>query len=285
MCERDQYKSLVDELRARTSVLEKQLAESITQVDDKTKLVETMCAQLAQVGVMKKVGRTYPIEYTTLLMSLVSYCPSVYQARTICRTVIKYCCSWMVEGKDFQVPELQFLKNARRDLAPMSECLSAIRVALCDRIVQLGHDGSSIGVFETFTVTVKIFTRSEGGERVLETGEEEGLYEDVSMVAPGLPVGKSAEEEKEIMELVSKRGREKIQLLRNQLEKQGENPDTLGVPAAKECTLAKLAGGSLINDTCNGARATARKLKESLVAHAKEYAGLSDEQWDKLPEA
>ena len=146
MCERDQYKSLVDELRARTSVLEKQLAESITQVDDKTKLVETMCAQLAQVGVMKKVGRTYPIEYTTLLMSLVSCCPSVYQARTICRTVIKYCCSWMVEGKDFQVPELQFLKNARRDLAPMSECLSAIRVALCDRIVQLGHDGSSIGV-------------------------------------------------------------------------------------------------------------------------------------------
>ena len=107
---------------------------------------------------------------------------------------------------------------------------------------------------------------------MLETGEEEGVYEDVSMVAPGLPVGKSAEEEKEFMELVFKRGREKIQLLRNQLEKQGENPDTLGVPAAKECTLAKLAGGSLINDTCNGARATARKLKESLLAHAKEYA-------------
>ena len=112
---------------------------------------------------MTRQGGKYSIEYRSLLMSLVSCCPSVYQARTICRSVIKYCCGWMVEGKDFVVPQLQFLKDARRDLAPMSECLAAIRVALCDRVVQMGHDGSSIGGVDTFTVTVKIFTRSEGG--------------------------------------------------------------------------------------------------------------------------
>jgi hypothetical protein len=38
------------------------------------------------------------------------------------------------------------------------------------------------------------------------------------------------------------RGREKIQLLRNQLVKEGHNPSDLGVPEAKECTIAKLAG-------------------------------------------
>ena len=281
--DRDRYKSLAEEFQARAGVLERRLEAAITQVADKTALVNTMEAQLQQVGIMKREGGKYSIEYRSLLMSLVSCCRSVYQARTICRSVIKYCCGWMVEGKDFVVPQLQFLKDARRDLAPMSECLAAIRVALCDRVVQMGHDGSSIGGVDTFTVTVKIFTRSEGGGRRLDTGEEEGVYEDVSMVASGLPGGKKSEEEKEFIERVFARGREKIQLLRNQLVKEGHNPSDLGVPEAKECTIAKLAGGSLMNDTCNAARAVATKLKECLEVHAKEYFGTTDDEWEGLP--
>ena len=281
--DRDRFKSLAEEFQARAGVLERRLEAAITQVADKTALVNTMEAQLQQVGAMTRQGGKYSIEYRSLLMSLVSCCPSVYQARTICRSVIKYCCGWMVEGKDFVVPQLQFLKDARRDLAPMSECLAAIRVALCDRVVQMGHDGSSIGGVDTFTVTVKIFTRSEGGGRRLDTGEEEGVYEDVSMVASGLPGGKKSEEEKEFIERVFARGREKIQLLRNQLVKEGHNPSDLGVPEAKECTIAKLAGGSLMNDTCNAARAVATKLKECLEVHAKEYFGTTDDEWEGLP--
>jgi hypothetical protein len=74
-------------------------------------------------------------------------------------------------------------------------------------------------------------------------------------------------------------------LLRNQLEREGHNPSELGVPEAKECTIAKLAGGSLMNDTCNGARSTANKLVECMVVHAKEYYGTTDEEWDQLPKS
>ena len=74
-------------------------------------------------------------------------------------------------------------------------------------------------------------------------------------------------------------------MLRNQLEREGHNPSELGVPEAKGCTIAKLAGGSLMNDTCNGARSTANKLVECMVAHAKEYYGTTDEEWDQLPKS
>ena len=105
---------------------------------------------------------------------------------------------------------------------------------------------------------------------MLGTGHEEGKYEDVSMIASGLPAGKHAMEEKEFMELVFVRGREKIQHLRDQLQKNGHDPDEY-LPEARECTLAKLMGGSLMNDTCNCARSTATKLKGYLEANAKEY--------------
>ena len=78
---------------------------------------------------------------------------------------------------------------------------------------------------------------------MLGTGHEDGEYEDVSMIASGLPAGKHAMEEKEFMELVFVRGREKIQHLRDQLQKNGHDPDEY-LPEAKECTLAKLMGGS-----------------------------------------
>ena len=57
------------------------------------------------------------------------------------------------------MPSLSFLKDCRRDIAPMSELLAALKVAQCDRIVQLGHDGSSIDGKDTFTVSLKIFKR------------------------------------------------------------------------------------------------------------------------------
>ena len=99
------------------------------------------------------------------------------------------------------------------------------------------------------------------------------------MIASGLPAGKHAMEEKEFMELVFVRGREKIQHLREQLQKNGHDPDEY-LPEARECTLAKLMGGSLMNDTCNCARSTATKLKECLEANAKEYYG--EEAWDAM---
>ena len=114
---------------------------------------------------------------------------------------------------------------------------------------------------------------------MLGTGHEDGEYEDVSMIASGLPAGKHAMEEKEFMELVFVRGREKIQHLREQLQKNGHDPDEY-LPEARECTLAKLMGGSLMNDTCNCARSTATKLKECLEANAKEYYG--EEAWDAM---
>jgi hypothetical protein len=75
------------------------------------------------------------------------------------------------------------------------------------------------------------------------------------MVASGLPGGKKEEEEKEFIERVFARGREKIQLLRNQLVKEGHNPSDLGVPEAKECTIAKLAG----EHTCTSCAIMVRK--------------------------
>jgi hypothetical protein len=120
--------------------------------------------------------------------------------------------------------------------------------------------------------------RCNGGGR-LGTGQEEGEYEDISMVASGLPAGKSAEEEVGFVKEVFERGREKLQNLRDRVKSNGHDPDDF-LPEAKECTLAKLVGGSLMNDTCNCARSTAKKLKECLEENAKEYYG--EEAWDAM---
>jgi hypothetical protein len=277
--QRDYYKTKSVQLQQKVDQLQGELDAAITRVDNKQALVNTIQAKFAKVGIMQKVGRTYAPEYRLLLMSLVGNCSSVYQARTMCRFMVKYACGWMVEGKDYQVPELSFLKDCRRDIAPMTETLAALKVALCTRIVQMGHDGSSIGGADTFTISLKIFTRKEGGGRVLGTGEEEGKYEDISMIASGLPAGKSAQEEVDFMNQTFERGREKIQHLRDQVTKDGKNPDDY-LPEAKECTLAKLVGGSLMNDTCNCARSTATKLKACLAAHAKEYYG--EAAWEEM---
>ena len=63
--------------------------------------------------------------------------------------MISFTLGWQQEGKDYRVPELSFLKDMRRDIQPMSETLSALKVARCERIVQLGSDGSSLGGTDT----------------------------------------------------------------------------------------------------------------------------------------
>jgi hypothetical protein len=171
----------------------------------------------------------------------------------------------------------------RRDIQPMTETLSALKVARCERIVQLGSDCSSlVGGTGTFTVNLRLFTRCDGGGRALETGEVEFFYEDVCLSASALPVGKSSEQDADCTELLFERGREKIRLLREQLVADERDPDALNIPEPKECTLAKLAGGSLMNDTCNGARCTAKKIKERLLVHAKEYYG--EDRWGWMSE-
>ena len=99
------------------------------------------------------------------------------------------------------------------------------------------------------------------------------------MVASGLPVGKSAQEEVDYIKQVFERGREKLQHLRERVESNGHDPNDF-LPEAKECTLSKLMGGSLMNDTCNCARSTATKLKECLEANEKEYYG--ETAWDAM---
>ena len=166
----------------------------------------------------------------------------------------------------------------------MTETLAAIKVAKCDRIIQLGSDGSSLRGTDTYTVNLKLFTRVDGGGRVLGTGEDvDFVHEDVCLSASALPKGKTSEEEADCTELLFERGREKIRLLREQLEADNRDPDALGIPKPEGCTLAKLAGGSLMNDTCNGARCTAKKIKERLAKHAEEYYGA--ERWGDMSES
>ena len=95
-------------------------------------------------------------------------------------------------------------------------------------------------------------------------------------------MGKSSDQDVDCTELLFERGREKIRLLRAQMVADGRSPDALGIPKPEECTLAKLAGGSLMNDTCNGARCTAKKIKQRLRKHAEEYYG--KEQWGEMSE-
>ena len=188
--------------------------------------------------------------------------------------MISFTLGWQQEGKDYRVPELSFLKDMRRDIQPMSETLAALKVARCERIVQLGSDGSSLGGTDTFTVNLKLFARRDGGGRRLRTGEDVNFFhEDVCLSASALPVGKSSDQDADSTELLFERGREKIRLLRAQMVADGRSPDALGIPKPEECTLAKLAGGSLMNDTCNGARCTAKKIKQRLRKHAEEYYG------------
>ena len=157
--ERDEWKAMNVELQQEVDRLQDELDAAIAGVNTKQALVDAVQEKFAQVGIMRKVGKMYSNEYRLLLMSVVGNCSSVYQARTMCRFMVKYACGWMVEGKDYQIPELSFLKDCRRDIAPMTETLAALKVAQCDRIVQMGHDGSSIGGTDTFTVSVKIFKR------------------------------------------------------------------------------------------------------------------------------
>jgi len=168
------------------------------QFENKEKLVTELQSKLTSVGPLKRVNGMYPNRYRKLLMSCVGNCSSVYQARTMVRFVIKHACGWMKEGTDFEVPELNFLKNARRDIQPLTETLAAIKVAKCDRIIQLGSDGSSLRGTDTYTVNLKLFTRVDGGGRVLGTGEGvEFAHEDVCLSASALPQGKTSEEEAE----------------------------------------------------------------------------------------
>ena len=157
--ERDECTAMNVELQQEVDRLQGELDAAIAGVNTKQALVDAVQEKFAQVGIMRKVGKMYSNEYRLLLMSVVGNCSSVYQARTMCRFMVKYACGWMVEGKDYQIPELSFLKDCRRDIAPMTETLAALKVAQCDRIVQMGHDGSSIGGTDTFTVSVKIFKR------------------------------------------------------------------------------------------------------------------------------
>jgi hypothetical protein len=143
--ERDECKAIMNvELQQTVDRLQEELDAAIATVSDKQPLLTAVEAKFDQVGIMRKVGKCYPAEYRLLLMYVVGNCSSVYQARTTCRFMVKYACSWMAEGRDYQMPSLSFLKDCRRDIAPMSELLAALKVAQCDRIVQMGHDGSSL---------------------------------------------------------------------------------------------------------------------------------------------
>ena len=273
-----------DMVRERNELEEtvRDLKGQLAQAAGKEKLLVELQSKMAKVPIMKRVGRTYPNKYKLLLMSMVGNSSSAYQARTLCKFMANFTLGWAQEGKDFEVPEISFLKDMRRDIQPMTETLSALKVARCERIVQLGSDGSSLGGTGTFTVNLRLFTRCDGGGRALETGEVEFFYEDVCLSASALPVGKSSEQDADCTELLFERGREKIRLLREQLVADERDPDALNIPEPKECTLAKLAGGSLMNDTCNGARCTAKKIKERLLVHAKEYYG--ENRWGRMSE-
>jgi hypothetical protein len=126
--ERDECKAMNVELQQAVDRLQEELDAAIATVSDKQALLTAVEAKFDQVGIMRKVGKCYPAEYRLLLMSVVGNCSSVYQARTTCRFMVKYACSWMAEGKDYQMPSLSFLKDCRRDIAPMSELLAALKV-------------------------------------------------------------------------------------------------------------------------------------------------------------
>jgi hypothetical protein len=279
----EMFDGCVDDLMQERDALEdtvRDLKGQLEQAAGKEQLLNELQSKMAKVPIMKRVGRTYPNQYKLLLMSMVGNSSSAYQARTLCKFMANFTLGWAEEGKDFEVPEISFLKDMRRDIQPMSETLSALKVARCERIVQLGSDGSSLGGTNTYTVNLRLFTRCDSGGRLLRTGEVEFFHEDVCLSASALPVGQSSDQDTDCIELLFERGREKIRLLRTQLEADDRDPDALGIPKPEECTLAKLAGGSLMNDTCNGARCTAKKIKERLLGHAMEYYG--EERWGEM---
>jgi hypothetical protein len=159
------------------------------------------------------------------------------------------------------VPKIRWFNLQREAMANESYLYALARLAKCECVLQWGFDETSLDGVPTLNQWCRI---DEGGECHVVTIECAGLL-------PGSSSLKIAEH----VRLTWERGREALNLLREEL---GEEADELVPLVNGGINFGKLRG--VMHDTCNAANKVARLVKTLRDDSGKGFHGL--EEWEAM---
>jgi hypothetical protein len=159
------------------------------------------------------------------------------------------------------VPKLRWFNLQREAMANESYLYALLRLAKCECVLQWGFDETSLDGVPTLNQWCRI---EEGGE-----------YHVVTIECAGLLPGSASVKIAEHVRLTWERGREALNLLRQEL---GEEADELVPLVNGGIDFSKLRG--VMHDTCNAANKVARVVKELRDDRGKVLYGV--EEWEAM---
>ena len=178
--------------------------------------------------------------------------------------------AYLVPFMDVHVPGVPFVRRMRGELRILTETLAAYRIAKAVNWRQLFTDGTSRRQTALLTAIIAV----DGPDGTLLPIVMRGAF---------VATGESSEQQvADILEKVIARGANKLKQLREVFEELFPAVQH-DIPDGSQMDIAKLSGGAVTSDNCNGAM----KVKRLLVVAVQDAvkAKYSDADWEALPEA
>ena len=175
-----------------------------------------------------------------------------------------------------RMPHEKTIMNLRIEIGLVSDSMSAMVLARCKRIIQLGHDGTDVNGIAVLAANMVV---------ELMNGDQTELMLRGCFVAKG----KTAQLEYESVLSALQRFKDLLTKWREAYTRLYPDCEHCGIPDPDGIDLKKLLGGSIMSDNAAAALKTSKLIVEHVVSEVNDMImeaneGMTNEDFDSLPD-